>query len=99
MSPKHSCIFLILIMQTQHQGFHERTDSESLPGVNFINILHPTFSYEILAPEITKLKRNLRKLCNLILYKKDAHKMLMKSTIGVNFINTLHETFLCIITF
>jgi hypothetical protein len=62
------------------------------PVVNFINMLHVGFSYQILAPKITKLRKALsyeillrKALSNKILapknvlsYKKRARKMLMK---------------------
>jgi len=48
--------------------------------VNFINVLRAYFTYEILAPKITKLKCNQRKLRNLLLYEKGARRTLMKLT-------------------
>ncbi len=47
-------------------------------SVNFINILCAHFAPIFLAPKITKLKHNQRKMCKALLYKKLAHKMLMK---------------------
>ncbi len=45
------------------------------------------FSYKILVPKITKLKRNQRKLHNFLLYEKGARKMLMKLTPDLPFRN------------
>ncbi len=48
------------------------------PTVNFINVLHAHFLFEILAPKITKPNVIREKLLNLLLHKKCARKMLMK---------------------
>ncbi len=53
-----------------------RTDraekSVARTAVNFITILCAHFLYKMLAPKITKLKFNYRKLHDLLLYKKGA---------------------------
>jgi hypothetical protein len=51
-------------------------------AINFITVLRAHFLYKILAPKITELKCNQRKLSDLLLYKKGAHKMLVRLTPG-----------------
>jgi len=50
------------------------------PAVNFINVLHECFSYEILAPKITKLCFGFVIFGATISCEKRARKMLMKLT-------------------
>jgi len=64
-------------------------------GANFINILHPHFSYKILKPKIAKLNITTEKLLNLLTYEKRVRKMLIKLTLNVNFMNILH-TAVCV---
>jgi len=45
------------------------------------------FGTKFLAPKITKLKRNLRKLRDSLLYEKGARKMLVKLTPADRFKN------------
>jgi len=58
---------------------------ESMPGVDFINILRARFLYEILAPKIsTQSTGYVQKFGNKnsLSYKKRASKKLMKLTAG-----------------
>jgi len=52
-----------------------------------------TFCANIFAPKKFKAKTYLKKLRKVLLYKKFAHKMLMKLTPAVNFINILRARF------
>jgi len=52
-----------------------------------------TFFVQNFAPKITKLNIIKEKLLNLLSYKKQASKILMKLTAVVNFINDLKAAF------
>jgi len=65
----------------RHEAYGKTTENLVFSwerGVNFINVLRTRFLHKILAPQITNLKHNQGKLCDLHSYEKGACKTLMK---------------------